>query len=78
MQTSSFLQLQWNPSVPAPNNTVLGRTRKRNFEEALTAGDNLLNGEDFLELAEKFKCIAPQKGVTIELNNEEVEQTLQE
>ncbi len=64
-------------SVPAPNNTALGRTMKRKFEEALTAGDDLLNGEDFLELAEKFKCIAQQKGVTIELNNEEVEQTQQ-
>ncbi len=63
------------PSVPAPNNTALGRTVKQKFEVALTAGDNLLNGEDFLELAEKFKCKAQQKRVTIELNNEQVEQT---
>jgi hypothetical protein len=65
------------PSVPAQNNTALGRTVKQKFEEALTVGNNLLNAEDFLELAEKFKCIAQQKGVTIELNNEEVEQTKQ-
>jgi hypothetical protein len=63
------------PSVPAPNNTALGRTVKRKFEEAITAGDNLLNGEDFLELAEKFKQIAQQKGVTIELNNEQTVET---
>jgi hypothetical protein len=59
------------PSVPAPNNTALGRTVKRKFEEPITAGDNLPNGGDFLELAEKFKHIAQQKGVTIELNNEQ-------
>ncbi len=55
---------------PAPAEPV-----KRKFEEAITAGDNLLNGEDFLELAEKFKQIAQQKGVTIELNNEQAVET---
>jgi hypothetical protein len=36
------------PSVPEPGNTALGRTVKRKFDEAIMAGDNVLNGEDFL------------------------------
>jgi len=64
------------PSVPGPNKTALcGTDVKQKFEEAITAGDNLLDGEDSLELAEKFECITQQKGVNIELSNEEVEQS---
>lgn len=63
------------PSVPEPGNTALGRTVKRKFDEAITAGDNMLNEEDFLELAEKFQRIAQQKGITIAFNNNNMDQT---
>jgi 3-deoxy-D-manno-octulosonic acid (KDO) 8-phosphate synthase len=40
------------------------------------AGDNVLNGEDFLELAEKFQRIAQQKGITIAFkNNNHIDKT---
>jgi hypothetical protein len=63
------------PSVPEPGNTALGRTVKRKFDKAIMVGDNLLNEEDFLELAEKYQRIAQQKGITIAFNNNNRDQT---
>jgi hypothetical protein len=63
------------PSVPEPGNTALGRTVNRKFDKAIMVGDNLLNEEDFLELAEKFQHIAQQKWITIAFNNHNRDQT---
>jgi hypothetical protein len=63
------------PSVPEAGNTALGRTVKQKFDEAISAGDDVLNEEDFLELAEKFQRIAQQKGITIAFNNNNMGQT---
>jgi hypothetical protein len=63
------------PSVPEPGNTALGRSVKRKFDKAITAGDNVLSEEDFLELVEKIQHIAQQKGITIAFNNNNMDQT---
>ena len=53
------------PAVPGTNNTQLGRTIKRKFDEAMAAG-NVLDDNEFREIAAKFRAVAAQKGLNLE------------
>ncbi len=52
------------PSVPGPNNTQLGRIIKRKFDEAMATG-NVLDDNEFREIAAKFRAVAAQKGLNL-------------
>jgi hypothetical protein len=53
------------PAVPGPNNTPLGRTIYQKFDEAMAAG-KILDGNEFQEIAAKFRAVAAQKGLNLE------------
>ncbi len=53
------------PADPGPNNTQLGRTIKRKFDEPMAAG-NVLDDNEFREIAATFRAVAAQKGLNLE------------
>ncbi len=54
-----------DPPIQSVSHTALGRVIKQKFEDALAAGGDALSEEDFMDLADKFKNLAEQKGVQL-------------
>jgi hypothetical protein len=54
------------PEVPRPDDTQLGRTIKGNFDQAVSAGAQILSEEDFKDLYAKLKDTAQKKGFSLE------------
>jgi hypothetical protein len=57
-----------SPKVPGVDQTALGRSVKRKFTEAIaaTANSDVVNEEDFNEIAGQFKQICDRRGLNLE------------